>query len=128
MTSRTSGPPLVGLLGVSVLPVVLSMIAGSVDVIGLYALDTFTSHITRNLVLLAARVVGGEHARIGQLLSVPVFVVVLVLTKLLADRLESFGLAPLRSLLLLQFMYRPAYGGGTAAASRVGRSPRRTPA
>jgi uncharacterized membrane protein YoaK (UPF0700 family) len=105
LTPRTSGPPLVGLLlGVSMLPVVLSMIAGSVDVIGLYALDMFTSHITGNLVLLAARVVGGEQARVGQLLSVPVFVVVLVLTKLLADRLESIGLAPLRSLLLLQFL------------------------
>jgi uncharacterized membrane protein YoaK (UPF0700 family) len=102
MTPRTSDPPLAG-LGVS-LPVVLSMIAGSVDVIGLYALDMFTSHITGNLVLLAARVVGGEHARIGQLLSVPVFVVVLVLTKWLGDRLESIGLAPLRSLLLLQFV------------------------
>ena len=101
---RTSAPPLAGLLGVSMLPVVLSMIAGSVDVIGLYALDMFTSHITGNLVLLAARIVGGEPARIGQLLSVPVFVVVLVLTKWLADRVESSGLAPLRTLLLLQFL------------------------
>ena len=101
---RTFAPPLAELLGVSMLPVVLSMIAGSVDVIGLYALDMFTSHITGNLVLLAARIVGGEPARIGQLLSVPVFVVVLVLTKWLADRLESSGLAPLRTLLLLQFL------------------------
>jgi uncharacterized membrane protein YoaK (UPF0700 family) len=59
MTPRTSGHALAGQLGVSMLPVVLSMIAGSVDVIGLYALDMFTSHITGNLVLLAARVVGG---------------------------------------------------------------------
>jgi len=86
------------------LPVVLSMIAGSVDVIGLYALDMFTSHITGNLVLLAARVVGGDHVPIGQLLAVPVFVIVLVLAKLLADRLESIGIIPLRSLLLLQFL------------------------
>lgn len=104
MTPRTSGHPLAGMVAVSMLPVVLSMIAGSVDVIGLYALDMFTSHITGNLVLLAARVVGGDHAPIGQLLSVPVFIVVLVLTKLLADRLASIGLAPLRSLLLLQFL------------------------
>jgi len=88
----------------SMLPVVLSMIAGSVDVIGLYALGMFTSHITGNLVVLAARVVSGDPARIGQLLSVPVFVLGVLLTRLLADRLESSGFSPLRSLLLLQFV------------------------
>src|SRR5262249_1366548 len=102
--SRTSGHPIEGLLGMSMLPVVLSLIAGSVDVIGLYALGMFTSHITGNLVVLAARVVSGDPARMGQLLSVPVFVLGVVLTRLLADRFESIGLSPLRSLLLLQFL------------------------
>ena len=46
---------------------------------------------------------GGE-AQIAKMLSVPVFIVMIGLTILLAGALESIGLASLRPLLLLQFL------------------------
>jgi uncharacterized membrane protein YoaK (UPF0700 family) len=84
---------------------VLSLIAGSVDAIGFLGLDgLFTAHITGNLVILAARLVGGEQAPVAQVLSVPVFILVLGLVRLLAGGLERIGVSPLRPLLLLQFI------------------------
>lgn len=87
------------------LPAVLSVIAGSVDVIGFLGLGgLFTAHITGNLVILAAHVVAGGAAPVAIMLSVPVFMLVVGLTRLLATGLESIGLVALRPLLLLQFL------------------------
>src|SRR5438132_3458809 len=86
------------------LPFVLSVIAGSTDVIGFLGLGgLFTAHITGNLVILAAHLVSGDEAQIAAMLSVPVFVVVLGATRFLAGGLESVGLTSLQPLLLLQF-------------------------
>jgi len=83
---------------------VLSVIAGSVDVISFLGLGgLFTAHITGNLVILAAHLVNGGAAPVAPMLSVPVFMMVLGLTRLLAGGLRSIGLASLRPLLLLQF-------------------------
>ena len=87
------------------LPAVLSMTAGSVDVIGFLGLGgLFTAHITGNLVILASHVVAGGETPIAPMLSVPVFMVVLGLTRLLVGGLDSMGFASLRPLLLLQFL------------------------
>jgi uncharacterized membrane protein YoaK (UPF0700 family) len=60
------------------LPGILGMTAGAVDVIGFLALGgLFTAHITGNLVILAAHYITGSFGEIAPLLSVPVFVVVL---------------------------------------------------
>src|SRR5262249_31542216 len=60
------------------LPAVLGMIAGAVDVTGFLALGgLFTAHITGNLVILAAHYITGSFGEIAPLLSAPVFVVVL---------------------------------------------------
>ena len=60
------------------LPAVLGMTAGAVDVTGFLALGgLFTAHITGNLVILAAHYVTGSFGEIAPLLSAPVFVVVL---------------------------------------------------
>jgi uncharacterized membrane protein YoaK (UPF0700 family) len=84
---------------------VLSVTAGCTDVIGFLVLNgLFTAHITGNLVILAAHIVGGGEAQIAPMLSVPVFVVMVGLTRLLAGGLESIDLASLRPLLLLQFL------------------------
>ena len=92
-------------LGTKLLTFVLSVIAGSVDVIGFLGLGTlFIAHITGNLVILAARYAAGEHASAAHLLSVPVFIIALVATRLLAARLDRSGIATLRPLLLLQFL------------------------
>lgn len=92
-------------LSMGLLPAVLSLIAGSVDAISFLGLGgLFTAHITGNLVVLAAHVVSGGSAPLAPMLSVPVFMVVLGLTRLLVGGLELLGLDSLRPLLLLQFL------------------------
>jgi uncharacterized membrane protein YoaK (UPF0700 family) len=92
-------------LAARLLPFVLSLIAGSVDVIGFLGLDgLFTAHITGNLVVLAAHIVARSDASVSLVISVPVFVVALSATRLLAARLELSGVAPLIPLLFLQFV------------------------
>ena len=70
------------------LPFVLSGIAGCTDVISFLGLGgLFTAHITGNLVILAAHVVSGEPAQVALMLSVPVFMAALALTRLLVGGL-----------------------------------------
>ena len=90
-------------LSLRALPFVLSVIAGSTDVIGFLGFDgLFTAHITGNIVVLAAHVVAGNPAILAYILSVPVFMVVLGLTRLLAGGCQAIGLRTLQPLLLLQ--------------------------
>jgi uncharacterized membrane protein YoaK (UPF0700 family) len=79
--------------------------SGCTDIIGFLSLNgLFTAQVTGNLVLLAAHVVAGSEVQIANLLSVPMFIVAVGLTMLLANGLAAIGLAPLRPLLLLQFV------------------------
>jgi len=88
------------------LPFVLSLIAGSTDVIGFLGLNgLFTAHITGNLAVLAAHIVAGDPTIFAYVLSVPVFMMMLFLTRLLAGGLEQAGVATLRPLLLLQLFF-----------------------
>jgi uncharacterized membrane protein YoaK (UPF0700 family) len=69
---------------------VLSTTAGAVDVIGFLALGgLFTAHITGNLVVLAAHYATGRYSEIGPLLSVPVFIGVLWITVLFANKVSG---------------------------------------
>jgi uncharacterized membrane protein YoaK (UPF0700 family) len=87
------------------LPLVLSVVAGSVDVIGFLALDgLFTAHITGNIVVIAARFVAGEQALLSHLLAVPVFMLVLGLTRLFAAWPERARIPSLLPLLLLELV------------------------
>jgi len=87
------------------LPFLLSVIAGSVDVICFLGLGgLFTAHITGNLVILAAHVVTGVDASLSLIISVPVFIAMLAATRLLAAGLERARIAPLGPVLLLQFL------------------------
>jgi uncharacterized membrane protein YoaK (UPF0700 family) len=87
------------------LPFVLSVTAGSVDVISFLGLGgLFTAHITGNLVILAAHLVDGGTAAMAPMLSVPAFIAALGLTRLLAAGLETMRIASLRPLLALQVM------------------------
>jgi uncharacterized membrane protein YoaK (UPF0700 family) len=88
------------------LPFVLSLIAGSTDIIGFLGLNgLFTAHITGNLVVLAAHIVTGDPTIFSYVLSVPVFMMMLFLTRLLAGGLEQAGVSTLRLLLLLQLFF-----------------------
>jgi len=80
----------------------------------------FVAHITGNLVILAAHLVTGTRVGVALLLSVPVFILVLALTRLLAAGLEAVGLASLRPLLLLQSLLLAGFlAMGVAAGPRV---------
>src|ERR1700692_3315630 len=85
-----SAPSVDSSLGARLLPTVLSLVAGSVDAISFLGLGgLFAAHITGNLVILAAHVVSGGSAELAPILSVPIFVAVLGLTRLLAGGLEA---------------------------------------
>ena len=88
------------------LPISLSLVAGSADVIGFLGLrGLFVAHITGNLIILAAHLVTGTRVGVATILSVPVFMSVLILTRLLVAALEAVGRASLRPLLFLQFLF-----------------------
>jgi uncharacterized membrane protein YoaK (UPF0700 family) len=92
------------------LPFVLSLIAGSTDIIGFLGLNgLFTAHITGNIVVLAAHIVAGDPTIFSYVLSVPVFMMVLFLTRLLAGGMEQAGISTLRPLLLLQLLFLIAF-------------------
>jgi uncharacterized membrane protein YoaK (UPF0700 family) len=92
-------------LTTKLLPTVLSLIAGSVDVISFVGLGgLFAAHITGNLVILAAHIVAGDEAPLALMISVPVFIIVLAMTRLLAGGLERLRVASLRPLLCAQFL------------------------
>src|SRR6267142_2930040 len=117
-TPKSDGAALVaGSWGMKMLPGVLSMIAGSTDVIGFLGLGgLFTAHITGNLILIAAHIVSGTGVNPVHLLSVPVFIAVLGLTRLLVAGLEAAGLASLRPLLLLQLLLLTGFLAFSVAA------------
>jgi uncharacterized membrane protein YoaK (UPF0700 family) len=92
------------------LPFLLSVIAGATDVIGFLGLGgLFTAHITGNLVVLAAHIVAGDPAVFSYILSVPVFMLVLFLTRLVADGFERAGIPSLSPLLVLQLLALAAF-------------------
>jgi uncharacterized membrane protein YoaK (UPF0700 family) len=86
------------------------VIAGATDIIGFLGLNgLFTSHITGNLVVLAAHIVAGDPAMLSYILSVPVFMLMLFLTRLLARGFEKAGVSTLWPLLLLQLLFLVAF-------------------
>src|ERR1700730_4255124 len=87
------------------LPFVLSVIAGATDIIGVLGLNgLFTAHITGNLVLLAARIVAGSPVGGSCVLSVPVFMLVLLIAGMIARAIQRTGGSSLQPLLLLQLL------------------------
>src|SRR6516164_7860986 len=86
------------------LPPLLSVVAGSVDVIGLLSLKLFTAHITGNIVVIAALLVRGGPPNVAQILAVPVFIVAVAGVWLIARASNRRGPALARPLLLIQFL------------------------
>ena len=87
------------------LAAVLSVIAGATDTIGYLGLHgLFTSHITGNLVILAAHVTRGDPAITALLLALPVFMLVLLATSLLVHTLRHRHIPTLQPLLGLQLL------------------------
>jgi len=84
--------------------IVLSVIAGSTDTIGFLEFHgLFTAHITGNLIVLAAHIFEGGDAQTAKSLSVPVFILTINATVVMATGLKQVGCRPLCPLLLLEF-------------------------
>ena len=86
------------------LPPPLSVIAGTVDVIGFLRLGLFTAHVTGNLVVMAALLVRGGSPNIPQILAVPVFMVAVAAVWFIAKAFGKHGAALARPLLCVQFL------------------------
>lgn len=71
------------------LPILLSFNGGYVDTIGFVALaGLFTAHVTGNFVTLGASIALGTGGALSKLLALPVFCIVIMLVRLLSQRLE----------------------------------------
>src|SRR6266404_1956338 len=112
-----SAPQGLGFHCITILPTVLSVIAGSADVISFLGLGLFNAHITGNRVILAAHIVARGAAEVTLMLSVPIFILVLGLMRLLVAGLQSFRVGCLVPLLFLQFLLLAGFFAlcGTAA-------------
>jgi len=86
------------------LPLLLSAVAGSVDVLGYLSLKLFTAHITGNIVIVAALLVQGGPPTLDQALSIPIFMVAVTVVWLVAGASRRRGRALARPLLLVQLV------------------------
>jgi uncharacterized membrane protein YoaK (UPF0700 family) len=87
------------------LPLLLSLNAGFVDTAGFLALQgLFTAHVTGNFVTLGASLVLGTSGAVAKLLALPVFCVVVILTRLLSSALLRMNRPALKIVLSLQIV------------------------
>jgi len=99
-------------------PAFLSLNAGYVDTAGFLALQgLFTAHVTGNFVTLGAALVLGGSGVLAKLLALPVFCVVILVTRLLAPALPRLGLPVLRTMLWLKLVL---LASGAAMAIWIG--------
>ncbi|TPL06054.1 DUF1275 domain-containing protein [Mesorhizobium sp. B2-4-14] len=114
------------------LPLLLSLNGGYVDTAGFLALQgLFTAHVTGNFVTLGASLVLGISGVLAKLLALPVFCVVVILTRLAGERLRRRGRPALGVLLAaklallvigaaLAIRFGPFASGDSAAAILTG--------
>ena len=86
------------------LPTLLSVIAGMVDVIGFLSLGIFTAHITGNIVIIGALVVHHNRVSPADILAIPVFVLAVAATWLIANATGQRDRRLMRLLLIIQFL------------------------
>jgi len=86
------------------LPTLLSVIAGMVDLIGFLSLGIFTAHVTGNIVVVGALLIRHHRVNPAQILAIPVFILAVVATWLIAKASGGRATALLRPLLLIQFL------------------------
>lgn len=81
----------------------LSFVGGFVDVVGFIALfGLFTAHVTGNFIMLGLEMVHATKFAIAKLLAVPIFIVMVALTRLFVLHYEKRGESPWRAMLLTQ--------------------------
>jgi uncharacterized membrane protein YoaK (UPF0700 family) len=90
----------------SLLPTILSVMAGYVDTAGFLALHgLFTAHVTGNFVTIGAALVSGTSGVIAKLLALPVFCLFVIGARLMRYRLISRGLPVVPSLLSVMLAF-----------------------
>jgi len=75
-----------------------------VDVIGFLSLGIFTAHVTGNIVVIGALMVRHDRVNPAQILAVPVFILAVAATWLIAKASRRRGTGLMRPLLLIQFL------------------------
>src|ERR1700722_12576367 len=87
------------------LPILLSFNGGYVDTAGFLALQgLFTAHVTGNFVTLGAAIATGASGILSKLLALPVFCVVILLTRFFSYGIASRDWPQLRTMLTLKLM------------------------
>lgn len=85
------------------LPMLLSFNGGYVDTLGFLALSgLFTAHVTGNFVTLGATAALGLGGALSKLLALPVFCLVVFLSRLFCLKLQGAGRSPIRPMLLMK--------------------------
>ena len=96
------------------LPLLMSLNAGFVDTAGFLALQgLFTAHVTGNFVTFGAAIVLGTSGALAKLLALPVFCVVVIVTRIFSFYLPAVGLPIFRSMLAVKTLLL-AMGGAAA--------------
>jgi len=86
-------------------PALWSFNGGYVDTAGFLTLHgLFTSHVTGNFVTLGAAIAYGRSGAIAKLLALPMFCVVIVLSRTIANRLRPSGWPILESVIVLKIL------------------------
>jgi uncharacterized membrane protein YoaK (UPF0700 family) len=86
------------------IPMLLSVNGGYVDTMSFLALrGLFAAHVTGNFVTFGAAIVLGTSGAIAKLAALPVFCIVVILSRLGADAMRGANIPVLRTLLLLKF-------------------------
>lgn len=94
------------------LPTILSFNGGYVDTAGFLALQgLFTAHVTGNFVTIGAALVFGTSGIIAKLLALPVFCIIIVLTRLISFNLSRRGWPVLETMLTLKLLLLVAGAG-----------------
>jgi uncharacterized membrane protein YoaK (UPF0700 family) len=82
----------------------LSVIAGMVNLIGLLSLGIFTAQISGNIVVIGALIVRHKRVNPAQILALPVFILAVAASWLVAKASGRRGTGLMRLLLLIQFL------------------------
>ncbi|MDP9857477.1 YoaK family protein [Agrobacterium tumefaciens] len=109
------------------LPMLLSFNGGYVDTLGFLALSgLFTAHVTGNFVTLGATAALGLGGALSKVLALPVFCLVVFLSRLICLKLQDAGRSPIRPMLLVKLalftgvaIYALYHGPFHAEESRV---------
>lgn len=99
----------------------LSFVAGFVDAAGFIALaGLFTAHVTGNFVLIGAELVAASTGVLAKLLALPVFILAVAATRVIALALERRNLQAMRPLLLIEAALLVAFAVTGALLSPLG--------